>query len=157
MSIINVDLSKLILQIKLTICQQYKCQLYNLNQIDRNNLCLLFYKYDISDDVKRTLNTLRPSISSFALSVILDKLQSYINICEDQQDYDILVNGMLDSLNSTTLPWVYNIAFIVNSVSNDLFITYIATSFDSSNPPPLFIIKIQPMHWMKVGSNFYNQ
>ena len=157
MSIINIETSKLILQIKLTICQQYNCHLYNLKQIEQNNLCLLFYKYDISDDVKKTLNALQPLISSFTLSGILARLESYINICKEQQDYDILVDGMLDSLNSTALPWVYDIAFIVNSASNDLFITYIATSFDSSNPPPLFIIKIQPIHWMKVGSNFYNQ
>ena len=51
MSLVNIELNGLILQIKMTICNQYQSRLYNLNQLNRNQLCFLFYDYDIADDI----------------------------------------------------------------------------------------------------------
>jgi hypothetical protein len=157
MSLVNVKLSSVLFQIKMTICNQYQSRLYNLNQLNRDQLCFLFYNYDITADVKRTLGTLSKNVPKQSLQAIFDNIDACIDQCRNQLDYDLLVYGMLDSLNMSHLNWIYDIAFIVNSATNDLYITYVATSFDRSNPPPMFIIRIPHIHWMRVGSQFYNQ
>ena len=157
MSLVNIELNGLMLQIKTTICTQYQSRLYNLNQLNRDQICFLFYDYDIADDVKRSLGTLSKTVSNKSLQEIFDNIDICINQCKNQLDYDLLVYGMLDSLNMSHLNWIYDIAFIVNSATNDLYITYVATSFDRSNPPPMFIIRIPHIRWMRVGSQFYNQ
>lgn len=157
MSLVNIELNSVLFQIKATICTQYQSRLYNLNQLNRNQICFLFYDYDIAGDVKRSLGTLSKIISKESLQAIFNDIDMCIDQCRNQLDYDLLVYGMLDSLNLFHSNWIYDIAFIVNSATNDLYITYVATSFDRSNPPPMFIIRIPHIHWMRVGPQFYNQ